>query len=101
MQFERKKRCNDCRFSNYCIADGTHIHQCEKCGTTWQHPQPPEDISNIKAHTCPKCGEEEWYKLHISSANKLEKIDYPWTGVWPEEWRLTLEEKQEIEDYGY
>jgi len=46
--------------------DGLHKHKCKKCGYIWQHENscggPDTDKRAVKAHTCVKCGEEQWWK---------------------------------------
>lgn len=39
----------------------THQHKCSDpyCGTVWQHDG-RESKGNANAHTCPKCGTEQW-----------------------------------------
>lgn len=62
---------------------GYHKHKCEKCEerkkcVIWEHPRPPHDLSdemNERAHTCPVCGEEEWYKY-----GGKEKTTHPFNG---------------------
>lgn len=59
---------------------GYHKHKCEKCvkSVIWEHPVPPEELDEDmvnRAHTCPVCGEEEWYKY-----GGKEKVTHPFTG---------------------
>jgi len=37
----------------------THKHRCETCGFIWEHET--NCINNTKAHTCIKCGAEQWH----------------------------------------
>lgn len=64
----------------YCTEDDTHVHTCEKCGTSWEHPRgggPDVDTEekHTAAHTCPKCGATQFYKTELATVGK---IDYPW-----------------------
>lgn len=35
-----------------------HTHKCV-CGNIWRHSN--FQYGNVKAHTCDKCGKEEWF----------------------------------------
>lgn len=66
----------------YCTAQDMHIHRCDKCKTTWEHPrnggpQCKTTDDHKRAHTCPApgCGSEQYYKARLSS---VKSIDYPW-----------------------
>jgi hypothetical protein len=66
--------------SDYCTADGLHVHKCKKCGTTWSHPKNGGlNVDHIDAHTCPKpgCYAVQFWKHPLALC---EKIDYPWEG---------------------
>lgn len=42
---------------------GPHAHECESCGTIWEHD--PHDIHSSKqnnsAHHCPECDTEQYW----------------------------------------
>lgn len=60
-----------------------HSHTCpnRKCGFQWQHT-PGETfadsfLDNIKAHTCPVCGKEQYWKDDITNYDAPENPPYP------------------------
>lgn len=42
------------------IASAFHKHKCGNCGHIWEHSNGCG--GDVKAHTCEKCGEEQWIK---------------------------------------
>ncbi len=44
------------------VSAGEHKHKCSNCGNAWKHSN--KNLGDVKAHTCSKCGEEEWDKYH-------------------------------------
>ena len=40
--------------------DGSHKHKCNHCQHVWEHSN--QCAGDKQAHTCQKCGEEQWYK---------------------------------------
>lgn len=46
---------------------GFHSHRCPSCGHTWCHaddvPVRSSFVQNRKAHTCAKCGTEQYWKF--------------------------------------
>lgn len=51
--------CNQVQ-TNYISPIGFHRHKCDNCKCIWEHSNKMSD--NKKAHKCPKCGKEQWYK---------------------------------------
>lgn len=50
------------------VIDEAHKHQCDSCGTTWAHTDHLNAMGATReeyelAHTCPNCGEEQYYKV--------------------------------------
>jgi predicted RNA-binding Zn-ribbon protein involved in translation (DUF1610 family) len=39
--------------------NGRHKHQCEECGTVWEHSN--MCAGDDDAHMCPDCGESQYY----------------------------------------
>jgi len=37
---------------------GTHQHKCQGCHTVWRHAD--ACAGDVAAHTCKKCGRQEW-----------------------------------------
>lgn len=61
-----------------------HYHKCLKCKTVWKHDddcgfdQPSLEevhIARQLAHTCPKCGRQQWMKYKRPSAKEKEDAD--------------------------
>lgn len=49
-----------------------HKHLCKNCNTCWKHSNAVQHESkedNRTAHTCPNCGEEEYWK-HFTNEDK-------------------------------
>lgn len=47
-------------------SEDEHKHKCESCGTCWKHREDAAQESDEafdEAHRCPKCGEEQTWKL--------------------------------------
>lgn len=47
--------------TNARVQHGEHKHQCPACATTWKHSD--NYFGNVEAHSCPRCGTEQWDKL--------------------------------------
>lgn len=47
--------------------DGWHKHQCPCCNTVWKHHDQQmlnaTQEQRARGHTCPNCGEQQYYKL--------------------------------------
>ncbi len=56
---EPKKSSQRCDTTTYESPKGFHRHKCRKCGYIWEHGN--TCVNDEKAHTCSKCGTEEWY----------------------------------------
>jgi predicted RNA-binding Zn-ribbon protein involved in translation (DUF1610 family) len=58
-----------CRPNAEVVREGMHKHRCHNCGTTWKHsnllPLLATPKENKIAHSCPKCGTEEWFKYGL------------------------------------
>lgn len=39
-----------------------HKHQCPACGCIWEHGD--DCVDSESAHTCPRCGERQWFKYN-------------------------------------
>lgn len=48
----------------------THKHKCPnpQCGHVWEHGR--EAAGSQKAHECPKCGTEQWWKYIETSKDE-------------------------------
>ena len=47
-------------FVNFGKITGTHRHKCPNCKKIWRHSD--ECGGDEKAHTCPRCGCESWWR---------------------------------------
>jgi NAD-dependent SIR2 family protein deacetylase len=45
-----------------------HQHECDACHTVWQHGE--ECHGDKAAHTCPTCGQMQWWKRLPSSMSE-------------------------------
>lgn len=91
---------------NRIARDDLHCHKCETCGTVWQHVTPPDYISADAVHLCPNpaCGDTrgEYLRRDCTHDHQIGKIDYPWSGKWPERfrkenWEGTVDESETME----
>jgi predicted nucleic acid-binding Zn-ribbon protein len=41
---------------------GTHKHECQECGTVWEHPDTLH--GDEEAHCCPNCRVQQWWKYN-------------------------------------
>lgn len=51
--------CNQQQW-DYIVPEGYHLHKCDGCSCIWEHSD--KMGGDQKAHTCPKCGAEQWRK---------------------------------------
>lgn len=46
-----------------------HSHTCDKCGRKWRHLG-AFNAGDERAHSCPACGEAQWWKTGASPAQR-------------------------------
>jgi len=46
-----------------------HSHTCDKCGRKWRHLG-AFNAGDERAHSCPACGETQWWKTGTSPAQR-------------------------------
>lgn len=48
-----------------------HKHRCDHCGSVWRHTEARK--GDVKAHTCPICGRQQWFVYEPDREEDLPK----------------------------